>query len=237
MVLLWVKPARSSQNVPQPQLCLQQNAHFWWLDTCGKPAVCLGVHKHASERLKPTDAITQWLRAKRRRLLADKWTKLVSYTRFRTFHTEWDAPLAFCTHYRLNTSPSSANKSRSRQLPRLSSKSAARLWQHLSCLSNTEVNAHYNSGREACPHGHTNTGKQAECNKSGGGEAGCLLSEFFVQLIFVCEAGGGHDCSHDEWSRGRGDRASRFSGRLAQVSAELVKVQKREARAKVGAVL
>lgn len=77
------------------------------------------------------------------------------------------------------------------------------------------------------------TQTQAEGNRSGGG-GGCLLSEFFVQLIFVCEAGGGHDCSHDE--RGR---ASRFSGRLAQVPAELVKVEeeekkKREARAERG---
>lgn len=51
----------------------------------------------------------------------------------------------------------------------------------------------------------TQPGKQAECNKRGGGEGGCLLSEFFVQLIFVCEAGGGHDSSHDEWSRGSGE--------------------------------
>lgn len=123
MVLLWVKPARGSQNVPKPQFSLQQNAHFWWLDTWGKPAVCSDVHKHGSERLKPTDATTQWLRAKLRRLPADKRTKLVSYTRFRTFHSEWDASHAICAHYRLNTSLSSTNKSRSLQLLRWSSKS------------------------------------------------------------------------------------------------------------------
>lgn len=61
---------------------------------------------------------------------------------------------------------------------------------------NTGVSAHNNSSREACAHGHADTGKQAECNKSGG--AGRLLSEFLVQLIFVCEAGGGRNCSHDE---------------------------------------
>lgn len=60
--------------------------------------------------------------------------------------------------------------------------------------SNTGVNAHNRGGsREACAHGHA---KQAECNKSGG--AGRLLSEFLVQLIFVSEAGGGHNCSHDD---------------------------------------
>lgn len=87
---------------------------------------------------------------------------------------------------------------------------------------------------------HTHIYKQAytKCNKKssngGGGVDGRLLSEFLVQLIFVCESGRGYNCSHVDWSQGeRGEVASRFSGRLAQVSGgELVNAQKgRVARA------
>lgn len=57
---------------------------------------------------------------------------------------------------------------------------------------------------------HTHIYKQAytKCNKKssssngGGGVDGRLLSEFLVQLIFVCESGRGYNCSHVDWSQG-----------------------------------
>lgn len=90
----------------------------------------------------------------------------------------------------------------------------------------------------ACEHTHIYKQAYTKCNKKssngGGGVDGRLLSEFLVQLIFVCESGRGYNCSHVDWSQGeRGEVASRFSGRLAQVSGgELVNAQKgRVARA------
>ena len=86
-------------------------------------------------------------------------------------------------------------------------------------------------------HTHARTHTQTECNKSssssrggGGGGDGRLLSEFLVELVFVCEAGRGYNCSHVDWSEGeKGGIASRFGCRLAQVSGggELVKAAER----------
>lgn len=91
-------------------------------------------------------------------------------------------------------------------------------WQPLSCLVNTEVNAHNGSSSreeknvQTHARAQTHTHTHDECNKSSGGD-GRLLSEFLVQLIFVCESGRGYDCSHVDWSEGdtRGGGSPRAS--------------------------
>lgn len=60
----------------------------------------------------------------------------------------------------------------------------------------------------ACKHTHIYKQAYTKCNKKssssngGGGVDGRLLSEFLVQLIFVCESGRGYNCSHVDWSQG-----------------------------------
>lgn len=71
-------------------------------------------------------------------------------------------------------------------------------------------------GGNAEKRARTDTQTQTECNKSGGGGGGCLLPELLVQLILVCEAGGGRDCGHDERRQGEEPRDSAAASRSFQ---------------------
>lgn len=95
---------------------------------------------------------------------------------------------------------------------------------------NTGVNAHNNSSRAACAHGHADTG----LNATRAAELGAYFpssSYSWYSSVKRVEVATVAMVTEGEAEPGR---ASRLSGRLAQVSEELVKVEKRGARAQRG---